>query len=107
MPLVDLTNSTFDDEIEKHALAIFDFWAPWCGPCKAFAPLFEAAARVHPDILFARINVEEEPVLAKQFEIFSVPTLIAVKNGTIVYARPGALSDHKLAALVSDLRNVF
>ena len=104
MPLLDLTDANFDDETERHALMILDFWGPTCAPCHAFAPLFAAAAEAHPDILFGRINTEEEPTLSKQFEIFSVPTLISAKDGTICYARPGALSAEKLRKLIVDLR---
>lgn len=104
MPLVDLNDANFDAETEIHDLMILDFWAPWCGPCRNFAPIFEAAAERHPDILFGRINTEEETKLARQFAIFSVPTIIAAKAGTIVYARPGALSEEKLEALIRELR---
>lgn len=104
MPLVDLTNENFDSETENQDLMILDFWAPWCGPCRIFAPIYEAAAERHSDILFGRINTAEETTLARQFGIFSVPTLIAAKAGTIIYARPGALTEDKLEALIQELR---
>lgn len=104
MPLVDLTDKNFDAETEKYELMILDFWAPWCGPCRMFAPLYEEAAARHPDILFGRIDTEAEPTLARQFGIFSVPMILTAKDGTIVYAKPGALSDVKLEALVAELR---
>jgi thioredoxin 1 len=105
MPLIDLTNTNFDEVTEQHSIAILDFWAPWCGPCRAFAPVFEAVAARHPDVLFGRINTEEETALARQFEIFSVPMLIGAKDGTMVYARPGALSEDKLEALIVEVRD--
>ncbi len=105
MPLIDLNDTNFDDVTEQHPLAILDFWAPWCGPCRSFAPIFESVSERNPDILFARINTEAEPTLAKQFEVFSVPMVIAAKNGTMIYARPGALTEEKLEALVDEVRN--
>lgn len=104
MPLIELTNANFDQEIDLHALAIFDFWAPWCAPCKAFAPIFEAAAARHPEILFARINTEDEPTLAKQFEVQSIPTLIGAKDGTIVSVKLGAIPPAALEAMIDQLR---
>jgi len=105
MPLVELNNENFDQETEKYELMLLDFWAPWCGPCHSFAPVYEAAAVKYPEILFGRINTELETTLAKQFEIFSIPMLIAAKDGTILYARPGSLSDLKLEALIAELQN--
>ena len=104
MPLIDLTNENFDDMIDAHKIAILDFWAPWCAPCKGFAPVFEAAALEHPDILFAKVDTESEPVLAKQFEIQSIPTLLGSVDGTIAEVRMGALSPVKLEALIQKLR---
>ena len=104
MPLINLTNENFDDQIDKHSLVILDFWAPWCAPCKAFAPIFEAAAEKHPDILFARIDTEAEETLAKQFQVISIPTILGAKDGEIVQIRIGALVPDKLEELVRQLR---
>ena len=91
MPLIDLTDENFDQEIENHSLAVLDFWAPWCAPCKAFAPTFEAASERYPKILFARINLDEQPLLGQQFEVRSVPTLLFAKDGTITKVHLGSL----------------
>lgn len=91
MPLMDLTNDNFDDEIDRHRAIVLNFWGPFCGPCKMFEPVYQAAAAKYPDVLFARINVQEEPDLAKQFDVMSTPTLLAIKDGTIETANIGAL----------------
>jgi len=101
---MDLTVENFDDETDKHPLIVLDFWAPWCNPCKSFAPVFEGAAKEHPDILFGKINCDEQEVLAKQFEVRSIPTLIAVKDGTIVEAKVGAVTPPNFAKILASLR---
>lgn len=103
MPLLDLTEENFDQEIDRHKYAIIDFWAEWCAPCKGFAPTFAAAAEKHPEILFGKINTDAQENLAKQFEIRSIPTLITAKDGEIVHARPGSLSPEAFAKLIKEL----
>jgi len=102
MDVKELTNENFDSETERSGLILIDFWAEWCAPCKAFAPVFEAAAQKYPDIFFAKVNTEAEPILAQQFEVRSIPTLLVVKDGEIVAARVGALSPAKLEALIRE-----
>ncbi len=103
MPVKELTHSNFDSETDRPGIVLIDFWAEWCAPCKSFAPVFSAAAEKHPDIFFAKINTEAEPTLAKQFEVQSIPTLLAVKDGEIVAVRIGALPPPKLEALIQEL----
>ncbi len=105
MPLLDLTTENFDDETDKYPLIFLDFWAAWCQPCKAFAPVFEAAAKEHPEILFGKIDCDAQKVLAKQFEVLSIPTMIAVKDGTIVEARVGAVTPPVFAQLIAKVKN--
>jgi thioredoxin len=100
MPLVDLTNENFDEMIESCSLVVIDFWASWCAPCKFFAPVFEAAAEKYPEILFARVDTEAEPVLAQQFEVRSIPTILGAKDGTIVQIQLGALPPDKFEEFI-------
>lgn len=104
MPLIELTNANFDEQIESHSLVILDFWAPWCAPCKFFAPIFEEASRKFPDILFARVDTEAEPTLAQQFEVRSIPTLLGAKDGTIVEVQMGALPPDKFEEFIHKVR---
>ena len=105
MKAKELTHENFDSETDRPGLILIDFWAEWCAPCKAFAPVYDAAAEKYPDIFFAKVNTEAETTLAAQFEVKSIPTLLAVKDGEIVAARVGALTPPKLEALILKLRS--
>ena len=98
----ELTKESFARSIDSHPFAVVDFWAPWCGPCRAFAPVFAAAATRHPDVLFAKVNTEDEKEIAAHFRIRSIPTLMIFRDNIIVFAQAGALSagalDQVLAA---------
>ena len=100
--VVELTKENFAQSIDGHPFAVIDFWAPWCGPCRAFAPVFAAAAGRHSDLLFTKVNTEEQQELAAHFHIRSIPTLMIIRDNIIVFAQPGALSagplDEVLAA---------
>jgi thioredoxin len=102
--VVELTDATFDERIRGRALAIVDFWAPWCAPCRAFAPTFAAAAARHPDVLFAKVNTEDEQALAAQFAIRSIPTLMVFRDDIIVFMQPGALPASALEQVIAGAR---
>jgi thioredoxin len=105
MPILELTSDKFAKSIDNHPFAIIDFWAPWCAPCRAFSPVFAAAAARHPDALFAKVNTEDQQEIAAQFGIRSIPTLMIFRDNIIVFSEAGALSavalEHVLAAAKS------
>ena len=99
MPTIELKRDTFEQVITENPIVIVDFWAPWCGPCRGFAPVFEAASEKHPDSVFAKVNTDEESDLAGAFEIASIPTLMIFRDQICVFSQPGALP----AAALEDL----
>lgn len=100
MATLELTDHNFDEVIGKHPMVVIDFWAPWCGPCRVFGPIFEQVSELHPDIVFAKVNTEEQPSLAEQFEIRSIPTLMVVRDRVIIFSQPGALQKKGLEEVV-------
>jgi thioredoxin 1 len=89
--IIELTEENFAESINDHPFAVIDFWAPWCAPCRAFAPVFAAAAVKYPDVRFAKVNTEEQQQLARHFNIRSIPTLMIFRDNIIVFAEAGAL----------------
>ena len=91
MSTVDLTQENFQDVIQKNAMVLVDFWAPWCGPCRAFAPVYEAASAEHADVVFAKVNTEDQPGLGATFQVRSIPTLMLFREQIILFSQPGSL----------------
>src|SRR5215813_818912 len=103
---VELTAENFDAVVGGADLALVDFWASWCGPCKMFGPIFERASEKHDDLVFAKVDTEAQPDLAQAFGITSIPTLMIVRDKVILYAQPGALPESSLEQLISQAREV-
>lgn len=101
MATVNLTGQTFPTAVESAGIVLVDFWAAWCGPCRMFAPVFEAASDAHPDITFAKVDTEAERELGAALQITSIPTLMAFRDGILVFAQPGALPAQALEQVIS------
>lgn len=106
MSVIELNQDTFQAATEAEQPLIIDFWAPWCGPCRQFAPVFEAAAEQHPDVTFAKINTEEEQELAAALRIRSIPTLMVFRENVLLFQQAGALPAPQLEELITQVKAV-
>jgi thioredoxin 1 len=106
MAAEEMTVQSFEDTITTNDIVIIDFWAPWCGPCRSFAPIFEKVSDNHTDIVFAKVNTEEEQELAGNFQIRSIPTLMIFREQVILYAEAGMLSEPQLEQVIAKVREL-
>ena len=104
MPTINLTKDNFDQTVEQNLMVVVDFWAAWCAPCRFFAPTFEQASEQYPDIVFGKVNTEEQPELAGAFGIRSIPTLMILRDKVVLYSEAGALPQTQLHALIDQAK---
>ncbi|MBF0300471.1 MAG: thioredoxin [Oligoflexia bacterium] len=103
MKVIEVTEKNFNDVVEKNEIVILDFWADWCGPCKMFAPVFEETAEENPDVVFGKVNTETEEDLSAAFNIRSIPTLMAYRDGILLFNQAGAVQKHDLVGLIEQI----
>ncbi len=106
MAVTELDKDSFEKTVSESDFVIVDFWAPWCGPCRSFAPTYEKVSEEHPDIVFAKVNTEEEQEIAMHFQIRSIPTLMIFREKVIIFSQPGALPEGAFRDLLQKAREL-
>lgn len=104
MATTNLTAETFGESVARDGITLVDWWAAWCGPCRMFGPVFEKASERHPDIVFGKVDTEAEPQLSGAAKIMSIPTLMAFRDGILVFSQPGALPEKALEQVIEAVR---
>ncbi len=104
MSTVELTKDTFEETVTADGIVLVDFWAAWCGPCRQFAPVYERVSAANPDLVFGKVDTEDQPELAGAFDIRSIPTLSIFRDGVMIFSQPGALPEAALVDLIGQAR---
>ena len=104
MATIELTQQNFEKTVNENPMVIVDFWAPWCGPCRGFAPVYEKASEAHADVVFAKVNTDEQQELAAGFGIRSIPTLMVFRENVMLYNEPGALPGNALEQVIAQAK---
>ncbi len=106
MATIELTSENFEQTVNENPMVIIDFWAPWCGPCRGFAPVYEKASDAHPDVVFAKVNTDEQQELAGTFGIRSIPTLMVFREKVILFQQAGALPGNALEQVIAQAKSL-
>lgn len=106
MAVVELTKENFEQVVTGNTTVVVDYWAPWCGPCRGFAPVFERVSEKHPDVVFAKVNTDDEQEIAGHFQIRSIPTLMVFRDSIIVFSQPGAMPEGAFDQVVTKAKGL-